>query len=75
MGQDGKGKVMLESMIDIHLSNLKKIDNMKRTNFYYTHKSMMWWLMNEAEKPFMKTTFSNGRMWRKIKDKFLFIPR
>ena len=22
MGQDGKGKVMLESMIDIHLSNI-----------------------------------------------------
>lgn len=62
---------MLHQMIKIHLKNLKKIDNAIGTDYLRTYKRTSWFIMNEIEKPVMKCIFTNGRGWRRMKDKFL----
>ena len=39
------------------------------------YKKMIWQTMNEMERPVMKSLFSNGRKWRRLKDQFLTIKQ
>ena len=49
------------------------IDKQMGTTYVYSYKQFMWQLLNEFEKPLMKSVFMNGRQWRKFKDKFLTV--
>jgi len=60
-------------MIDIYINYLKMIDKQMGTTYEYSYKQFMWQLLNEFEKPLMKSVFMNGRQWRKFKDKFLTV--
>jgi hypothetical protein len=37
------------------------------------YKKAVWLMMNEIEKPIMKSLFMNGRTWRTIKQEFLTV--
>jgi|AP86_3_1055499.scaffolds.fasta_scaffold269051_1 hypothetical protein len=39
------------------------------------YKKAVWLMMNEIEKPIMKSLFMNGRTWRTIKQEFLTVEK
>ena len=65
---------MFHQLLDIHLSNIKKFDDVMNTNYLQEYKKIMWYALNEFEKPLMSAVFTNGRQWRKLKDQFLYVP-
>ena len=37
------------------------------------HRNFVWNVLNEIEKPIMKSVFANGRVWRSVKQEFLTV--
>lgn len=62
-------------IVDIQISYLKNFDGVMKTNLLGTYKKIMWYTLNEFEKPLMSAVFYNGRQWRSFKDKFLYLPK
>lgn len=59
----------LQDMIKLQLSFIKSIDK----DLEQSYKKSMWLLLNELEKPHMRSVFENGRAWRTLKQEFLTV--
>ena len=59
----------LQDIIKLQLSFIKSIDK----DLEQSYKKNMWLLLNELEKPYMRSVFENGRAWRTLKQEFLTV--